>query len=63
MANNVLDHKGIAFFHSFDPDEKEQCFLLTTILGNCYHCRLFCAMMMAIMFTKDARFNDLKKEN
>jgi cytochrome c-type biogenesis protein CcsB len=65
--NNVLDHKGYRFFQSsFDPDEKGTVLSVNhdfwgTAITYAGYFMLFFAMM-AIMFTKDARFNDLKRK-
>jgi cytochrome c-type biogenesis protein CcsB len=65
--NNVLDHQGYRFFQSsFDPDEKgtvlsvNHDFWGTAITYAGYFMLFF--SMMAIMFTKDARFADLKRK-
>ena len=63
--NNILDHKGFRFFQaSFDPDEKGTVLsvnhdfwgTLITYIG--YFMLFFC--MLAILFTKNTRFADLK---
>ena len=65
--NNVLDHKGYRFFQSsFDPDEKGTVLSVNhdfwgTAITYAGYFMLFFAMM-AIMFTKDARFTDLKRK-
>lgn len=65
--NNILDHQGYRFFQSsFDPDEKgtvlsvNHDFWGTAITYAGYFMLFF--SMMAIMFTKDARFADLKRK-
>jgi cytochrome c-type biogenesis protein CcsB len=65
--NNILDHKGYRFFQaSFDPDEKgtvlsvNHDFWGTTITYIGYFILFFC--MMAILFTKNTRFADLKRK-
>jgi cytochrome c-type biogenesis protein CcsB len=62
-----LDHKGYRFFQaSFDPDEKgtvlsvNHDFWGTTITYIGYFILFFC--MMAILFTKNTRFSDLKRK-
>ncbi|AWG22545.1 cytochrome C biogenesis protein [Flavobacterium faecale] len=67
FMNNVLDHKGYRFFQSsFDPDEKgtvlsvNHDFWGTNITYFGYFLLYFA--MMAIMFTKDSRFADLKRK-
>ncbi|WP_339655450.1 cytochrome c biogenesis protein CcsA [Flavobacterium frigidarium] len=65
--NNVLDHKGYRFFQSsFDPDEKGTVLSVNhdfwgTAITYAGYFMLFFAMM-AIMFTKDSRFTDLKRK-
>lgn len=65
--NNVLDHQGYRFFQSsFDPDEKGTVLSVNhdfwgTAITYAGYFMLFFAMM-AIMFTKDARFADLKRK-
>jgi len=65
--NHVLDHKGFRFFQSsFDPDEKGTVLSVNhdwwgtniTYLGYF----LLYIGLMAIMFTKNSRFGDLKKK-
>ena len=65
--NHILDHKGFRFFQaSFDPDEKGTVLsvnhdywgTLITYIG--YFILFFC--MMAILFTKNTRFTDLKRK-
>ena len=65
--NHILDHKGFRFFQaSFDPDEKGTVLsvnhdywgTLITYIG--YFMLFFC--MMAILFTKNTRFADLKRK-
>ena len=65
--NHILDHKGFRFFQaSFDPDEKgtvlsvNHDFWGTTITYIGYFMLFFC--MMAILFTKNTRFADLKRK-
>ena len=65
--NHILDHKGYRFFQaSFDPDEKgtvlsvNHDFWGTTITYIGYFILFFC--MMAILFTKNTRFSDLKRK-
>lgn len=65
--NHILDHKGYRFFQaSFDPDEKgtvlsvNHDFWGTNITYIGYYLLYFC--MMAILFTKNTRFADLKKK-
>ncbi len=65
--NHVLDHKGFRFFQaSFDPDEKgtvlsvNHDFWGTTITYIGYFMLFFC--MMAILFVKNTRFDDLKRK-
>ncbi|MEK8179958.1 cytochrome c biogenesis protein CcsA [Flavobacterium buctense] len=65
--NNILDHKGFRFFQAnFDPDEKgtvlsvNHDFWGTTITYIGYFLLYFC--MMAILFTKNTRFSDLKRK-
>ncbi|MEZ7515448.1 cytochrome c biogenesis protein CcsA [Flavobacterium frigidarium] len=67
FMNNVLDHKGYRFFQSsFDPDEKGTVLSVNhdfwgTAITYAGYFMLFFAMM-AIMFTKDSRFTDLKRK-
>jgi cytochrome c-type biogenesis protein CcsB len=67
FMNNVLDHKGYRFFQSgFDPDEKGTILSVNhdfwgTAITYAGYFMLFFAMM-AIMFTKEARFADLKRK-
>lgn len=65
--NHVLDHKGYRFFQSsFDPDEKgtvlsvNHDFWGTSITYLGYFMLFF--GLMAIMFTKNSRFTDLKRK-
>jgi cytochrome c-type biogenesis protein CcsB len=65
--NHILDHKGYRFFQaSFDPDEKgtvlsvNHDFWGTNITYIGYYLLYFC--MMAILFTKNTRFADLKNK-
>ncbi|EKT4519958.1 cytochrome c biogenesis protein CcsA [Flavobacterium psychrophilum] len=67
FMNHVLDYKGYRFFQSsFDPDEKGTVLSVShdfwgtwiTYLG---YFMLFFALM-AIMFTKDSRFADIKRK-
>lgn len=67
FMNNVLDHKGYRFFQSsFDADEKGTILSVshdffgtwTTYIG---YFSLFFALI-AIMFTKNSRFADLKRK-
>ena len=65
--NHILDHKGFRFFQaSFDPDEKgtvlsvNHDFWGTTITYIGYFTLFFC--LMAILFTKNTRFDDLKRK-
>ncbi|RKS02568.1 MULTISPECIES: cytochrome c biogenesis protein CcsA [unclassified Flavobacterium] len=65
--NNILDYKGFRFFQAnFDPDEKgtvlsvNHDFWGTTITYIGYFLLYFC--MMAILFTKNTRFSDLKRK-
>ena len=65
--NNVLDHNGYRFFQSgFDPDEKGTILSVnhdawgTGITYAGYFLLYF--SMMAIMFTKNTRFSDLKRK-
>ena len=65
--NNILDHEGYRFFQaSFDPDEKgtvlsvNHDFWGTMITYIGYFLLFFC--MMAILFTKNTRFADLKRK-
>ncbi|MCF6129498.1 cytochrome c biogenesis protein CcsA [Flavobacterium sp. AS60] len=65
--NHILDHKGYRFFQaSFDPDEKgtvlsvNHDFWGTTITYIGYFILFFC--LMAILFTKNTRFDDLKRK-
>ena len=65
--NHILDYKGYRFFQaSFDPDEKgtvlsvNHDFWGTTITYIGYFMLFFC--MMAILFTKNTRFADLKRK-
>lgn len=65
--NHVLDHKGYRFFQaSFDPDEKgtvlsvNHDFWGTNITYLGYFLLFFC--MMALLFTKHTRFDDLKRK-
>ena len=67
FMNNILDHKGFRFFQaSFDPDEKgtvlsvNHDFWGTMITYIGYFLLFFC--MMAILFTKNTRFADLKRK-
>jgi cytochrome c-type biogenesis protein CcsB len=67
FMNNILDHKGYRFFQaSFSPDEKgtvlsvNHDFWGTTITYIGYFLLFFC--MMAILFTKNTRFSDLKRK-
>ena len=67
FMNHILDHKGFRFFQaSFDPDEKGTVLsvnhdfwgTLITYIG--YFILFFC--MLAILFTKNTRFSDLKRK-
>lgn len=65
--NHILDYKGFRFFQaSFDPDEKgtvlsvNHDFWGTNITYIGYYLLYFC--MMAILFTKNTRFADLKRK-
>ena len=67
FMNNILDHKGYKFFQSsFDPDEKGTILSVNhdragswiTYFG--YFLLYF--GMMAILFSKNSRFGDLKKQ-
>jgi cytochrome c-type biogenesis protein CcsB len=65
--NHILDHKGYRFFQaSFDPDEKgtvlsvNHDFWGTNITYIGYYLLYFC--LMAILFTKNTRFSDLKRK-
>jgi cytochrome c-type biogenesis protein CcsB len=65
--NHVLDHKGYRFFQSsFDGDEKGTVFSVNhdfwgTVITYSGYFMLFFAMM-AILFTKNTRFDDLKRK-
>lgn len=65
--NNILDHKGYRFFQaSFDPDEKgtvlsvNHDFWGTTITYLGYFLLYF--GMIVILFTKNTRFDDLRRK-
>ncbi len=67
FMNNILDHKGYRFFQSsFDEDEKgtilsvNHDFWGTTITYFGYFILFFA--MMCILFTKNTRFDDLKRK-
>ncbi|MBJ2124118.1 cytochrome c biogenesis protein CcsA [Flavobacterium sp. IB48] len=67
FMNHVLDYKGFRFFQSsFDPDEKgtvlsvNHDFWGTNITYFGYY--LLYIGLMAIMFTKNSRFGDLKRK-
>ncbi len=65
--NHILDNKGYRFFQSsFDPDEKGTVLSVNhdfwgTLLTYIGYFMLFFAMM-AILFTKNTRFDDLKRK-
>ncbi len=67
FMNNILDHKGYRFFQSsFDEDEKGTILSVNhdfwgTAITYCGYFMLFFAMM-AILFTKNTRFDDLKRK-
>ena len=65
--NHILDHKGFRFFQaSFDPDEKGTVLSVnhdywgTTITYIGYFILFFC--LMAILFAKNTRFDDLRRK-
>jgi cytochrome c-type biogenesis protein CcsB len=65
--NNVLDHGGYRFFQSgFDPDEKGTILSVNHDMWGTYityagYLLLYFAML-AIMFAKNTRFDDLRKQ-
>ncbi|WLD24773.1 cytochrome c biogenesis protein CcsA [Flavobacterium dauae] len=65
--NHVLDHKGYRFFQaSFDPDEKGTILSVNhdfwgTWITYIGYTLLYIAML-CILFTKNTRFNDLRKK-
>ncbi len=65
--NNILDYKGYRFFQSsFDPDEKGTILSVNhdywgTLITYIGYFMLFFAMI-AILFTKNSRFADLKRK-
>ncbi|MBC7523588.1 MAG: cytochrome c biogenesis protein CcsA [Flavobacterium sp.] len=65
--NHILDNKGYRFFQSsFDPDEKGTVLSVNhdfygTLLTYIGYFMLFFAMM-AILFTKNTRFDDIKRK-
>ncbi len=67
FMNNILDHKGYRFFQSsFDEDEKGTILSVNhdfwgTAITYAGYFMLFFAMM-AILFTKNTRFDDLKRK-
>ena len=65
--NNVLDYKGFRLFQaSFDPDEKGTVLSVThdywgTLITYIGYFSLFFGLL-AILFTKNSRFADLKRK-
>lgn len=67
FMNHILDHRGYRFFQSsFDPDEKGTILSVNhdywgTLLTYIGYILLYFGMM-AILFSKNSRFGDLKKK-
>src|SRR5690606_1028596 len=67
FMNNILDHGGYRFFQSgFDPDERGTILSVNhdywgTLITYIGYCLLYFGMM-AILFTKNSRFGDLKRQ-